>query len=198
MLLLLLSAPNIRANRRKILAKRQPRLPVSGKHAGCCAMRAQLDQLDIRLLACLQEDNLATAEQLAERVGRSPSAIARRLRRLRSTKTIAADVALVAPETVGNPLFAVVQVQLDRHAPKESELLRRRLLASPNVQLCLDISGTFDILLLVVAADMERYNEFADVLLAEQPAVRRLETSFVKKRAKATLALPLEELLALG
>jgi hypothetical protein len=32
-------------------------------------------------------------------------------------------------------------------------------------------------------------------MLAEQPAVRRLETTFVKKRTKATLALPLEELV---
>ena len=43
-----------------------------------------LDALDIRLLDCLQQDNLLTADALAERVGLSPSAIARRLRRLRA------------------------------------------------------------------------------------------------------------------
>ena len=160
-------------------------------------MHERLDSLDIRLLACLQENNIQTADQLAERVGRSPSAVARRLRRLRSTGAIAADVAIVSQDAAGNPLFAVVQVQLERHAPHEGDLLRRRLLASPNVQLCLDISGMFDIMLLVVAADMNSYNAFADAMLAEQPAVRRFETSFVKKRAKASLALPLEELLAI-
>lgn len=160
-------------------------------------MHERLDTLDIRLLACLQENNIQTADQLAERVGRSPSAVARRLRRLRSNGAIAADVAIVSQEAAGNPLFAVIQVQLERHAPHEGDLLRRRLLASPNVQLCLDISGTFDIMLLVVAADMNSYNAFADAMLAEQPAVRRFETSFVKKRAKASLALPLEELLGI-
>jgi DNA-binding Lrp family transcriptional regulator len=160
-------------------------------------LQGNLDELDVRLLTCLQEDNLQTADQLAERVGRSPSAIARRLRRLRSSGAIAADVALVSQEAAGNPLFAIVHVQLDRHTPQEGDMLRRRLLASPNVQLCLDISGTFDIMLMVVAADMDRYNMFADAMLAEQPAVRRLETSFVKKRIKATLALPLEELRAI-
>jgi DNA-binding Lrp family transcriptional regulator len=159
-------------------------------------MRGQLDDLDIRLLGCLQEDNVQTADRLAERVGRSPSAVARRLRRLRSNGAIAADVAIVSQEAAGNPLFAAIQVQLERHAPREGDLLRRRLLASPNVQICLDISGAFDILLLVVAADMDCFNAFADAMLAEQPAVRRFETSFVKKRAKASLALPLEELLA--
>jgi Lrp/AsnC family transcriptional regulator, leucine-responsive regulatory protein len=158
-------------------------------------MRSRLDRLDVRLLACLQEDNQATADKLAERVGRSPSAVARRVRRLRATGKIAADMSLVAEEAVGHPLFAIIQVQLERHAPQQGDALRRRLVASPNVQLCLDISGTYDILLLVVAADMDAFNLFADRMLAEQPGVQRLETSFVKKRIKATLALPLQELL---
>ena len=159
-------------------------------------MKQALDRLDIKLLGCLQEDNLQTAEQLAERVGRSPSAVARRLRRLRSEGAVAADVSLLSEEAAGHPLFAVVLIQLERHAPQAGDALRRRLTASANVQLCLDISGAFDILLMVVAADMEAFNIFADRMLAEQPAVRRFETSFVKKRAKATLALPLEELAA--
>ena len=157
-------------------------------------MRERLDRLDLRLLACLQEDNLQTADQLAEKVGRSPSAVARRVRRLRSSGAIAADVSLLSEEAAGQPLFAVVQVQLERHAPQAADLLRRRLVASPNVQLSLDVSGAFDILLLVVAADMDAYNVFAESHLAEQPAVRRFETSFVKRRAKATLAIPLEAL----
>ena len=151
----------------------------------------RLDKLDLRLLACLQEDNLQTADALAERVGRSPSAVARRLRRLRAGGAIAADVAVISEDAAGHPLSAIVQIQLERHAPQEGDRLRRRLVASPNVQLCLDIAGTFDILLLVVAPDMEAYNAFADATLAEHPAVRRFESTFVKKRVKATLAVPL-------
>lgn len=156
-------------------------------------MRERLDQLDMRLLACLQEDNLATADQLAERVGRSPSAIARRLRRLRATGAVAADTAIISEAAAGHALSAVVHIQLERHVPQEGDRLRRRLVASPNVQLCLDIAGSFDIMLLVVARDMTAYNAFADAMLAEHPAVRRFETSFVKKRVKATLAYPLED-----
>jgi Lrp/AsnC family transcriptional regulator, leucine-responsive regulatory protein len=155
-------------------------------------MGRQIDALDRQLLAALQQDNLQTADQLAERVGRSPSAIARRLRRLRESGAVAADVAILSERAAGNPLSAVVHVQLERHAPQEGDRLRRRLLASSNVQLVLDIAGPFDILLLVVAADMEAYNAFADETLAEHPAVRRFETSFVKKRVKASLAYPQE------
>jgi DNA-binding Lrp family transcriptional regulator len=55
------------------------------------------------------------------------------------------------------------------------------------------LAGSFDILLLVVARDMRDYNEFADAALEDNPAVRRFETTFVKRRVKATLAFPLGE-----
>jgi hypothetical protein len=38
---------------------------------------------------------------------------------------------------------------------------------------------------------MHAYNEFADEALEANPAVRRFETTFVKRRVKATLAFPL-------
>jgi len=157
-------------------------------------MRERLDRLDMKLLACLQEDNLQTADALAEQVGRSPSAVARRLRRLRATGAIAADVAILSDKAAGNPLSAVIHVQFERHGPQGEDALRRRLAASPNVQLCLDIAGAFDVLLLVVAPDMDAFNAFTAEHLAGQPAVRRFESSFVKRRVKASLAFPLAPL----
>jgi Lrp/AsnC family leucine-responsive transcriptional regulator len=154
-------------------------------------LRHRLDPLDLKLLACLQENALQTADQLSEIVGRSASAIARRLRRLRASGIIEAEAAVLGEEIAGRYLSAVLHVQLERHAPQEGDRLRRRLIANPHVQLCLDISGAFDIMLLVAAADMDAFNRFTQDNLEEHPAVRRFETSFVKKRVKATLALPL-------
>jgi DNA-binding Lrp family transcriptional regulator len=157
-------------------------------------MDKNLDPLDLKLLTLVQADNLLTAEVLADRVGLSPSAVARRLRHLRSTKVIAGDVAIVSDQAVGRPLSAIIHVQLERHALTEVASFKRQLATCDNVQFCLEISGAFDILLLVVVADMEAFNLFADDLLAGQRAVRRYETSFVKRRVKASLALPLDQL----
>ena len=157
-------------------------------------MPRKLDGLDLKLLACLQQDNLQTADVLAEKVGRSPSAVARRLRRLRASGAIAADVAVISEEAAGFPLSAVVHVQFDRHDKHVIDDFRRRVAASPNVQLCLNLAGPFDILLLVVAPDMDAYNAFTTALL-EKPPVRRFETTLVKKRVKATLAVPLDDRL---
>jgi hypothetical protein len=62
------------------------------------------------------------------------------------------------------------------------------------VQICLELAGSFDVLLIVVAATMEAYNDFTNAML-KKPPVLRFETTFVKKRAKATLAVPLDHLL---
>ena len=154
----------------------------------------KLDRLDLKLIASLQRNNQLTAEELAGEVGLSPSAAARRIRRLRADGAIIADTSIVSEQAVGLPLSAVVQVQLERHSQNELDALRRQLRASDNVQLCLEISGTFDIMLLVIAADMDSFNELMDGLVAANRAVRRYETSFVKRRVKATLALPLDQL----
>ncbi len=157
-------------------------------------MDKKLDPLDLKLLSWMQVDNLLTSEMLAERVGLSPSAVARRLRHLRATRAIAGDVSIVSERALGRPLSAIIHIQLERHALNEVASFKRILAECGNVQFCLEITGAFDILLLVVVADMEAFNLFADDLLAGQRAVRRYETSFVKRRLKSSLALPLEQL----
>ena len=152
-----------------------------------------LDRIDMLLLACLQDNNMQTADELAEQVGRSPSVVARRLRRLRASGAIAREVALLSQMVAGDPLFAAVHVQFERHSTAVVGVFKQRICASPNVQLCLELAGPFDLLLIVVAADMDAYNAFTTELL-EKPPVHRFETTFVKNRAKASLALPLGEL----
>mgnify|MGYP003575670957 CR=1 FL=1 len=163
--------------------------PEFGKSGNSLAMKGALDSLDRKLLACLQLDNLQTADRLSEQVGLSPSAVARRLRRLRVEGAVAADVAILSDAAAGHPLSMVIHVQLETHQPDEGRSFRKRLLASENVQLVLDVSGAFDILLLVVAPDMAAFNAFCETTL-ETPGVRRYETSLVKKQHKATLAVP--------
>lgn len=151
------------------------------------------DELDLRILELLQQDALMTADALAERLPLSPSAIARRIRRMRADGTIAADMAVVSEE-VGPFLSALVQIQLDRHSLDALQAFHRRLAACPNVQLQLEVTGAFDVALLVTARDMESFNALVDSLLGREPVVRRYESSFVKRRRKFTTALPLGEL----
>jgi Lrp/AsnC family transcriptional regulator, leucine-responsive regulatory protein len=155
-----------------------------------CQKMRQWDGYDRALLRLLQEDALRTAEELAEHVALSPSAIARRVRRMREDGTIVANRAVVS-EKIGPFLSALVDVQLDRHGLAEVEALLQRLGARPEILALLEVAGPFDLALVVAVADMDAFNAFADQALASDPTVRRYETRFVKKRRKFTTSLPI-------
>jgi DNA-binding Lrp family transcriptional regulator len=155
-------------------------------------MTLDLDKLDIDLLRLVQHDNQLTAQELGERVGLSGSSALRRLHRMRQTGVIAREGAILSDAIAAARVSAVVMVQMNRHSPEVVPALKRELVDCEEVQLILEISGGFDLLLLVVERDLAALVAFTDRMLGASPYVQRYETSFVKNRLKATLALPLD------
>ena len=144
-----------------------------------------LDQFDLKLLNLLQCDDSRTADSLATDVPLSPSAIARRLRRLRGEGWIARTIALLSPRLTDQRLRAVVFIQLSEHADlKGKAALQERLRAARAVQFCYETTGAHDLLALLDCASMAEFNELADELLVADATVRRYETSFVKRQVK--------------
>jgi Lrp/AsnC family leucine-responsive transcriptional regulator len=62
-----------------------------------------IDDFDRRILFFLQRDNRISQSEIGEKVHLSSSAVNRRIQRLESNGTIAANVTLVAQEKVGRP-----------------------------------------------------------------------------------------------
>lgn len=144
-----------------------------------------LDRLDIALLNIVQRDGAQTAEQLAAHVPLSPSAIARRLRRLRSAGWISRTIALLSPRLTERRLRAAVLVQLSEHADQRGKTaLLKRIDAAPQVQFCYELAGAHDLVLLFDCHDMAEFNQLAEAVLVADPTVRRYETSFVKRELK--------------
>jgi len=153
-----------------------------------------LDRFDIALLNIVQRDDGRTAESLADKVALSPSAIARRLRRLRADGIIARTIALLSPRLVDRRLRAIVLIQLSEHADlKGKNALEKRLVAAPSVQFCYEIAGPHDIIALFDCDSMAAFNEAADELLTSSPTVRRYETHFVKREVKFAPFVELSE-----
>lgn len=151
----------------------------------------ELDRLDLQILSALQEDNQVSAQTLAEKVPLSPSAILRRIRNYRSTGVITADVSVLEPNLTGERISVLFLVQLERHAPPAISGFRNLLNSAPQIQVCLEISGVYDIAAIGAFRSMEEFNTFADANIAGDPAVRRYEASFVKRRVKMSTAIPL-------
>ncbi|MBS0360539.1 MAG: Lrp/AsnC family transcriptional regulator [Proteobacteria bacterium] len=154
-------------------------------------MAYSLDRLDVQILAALQENNQATAQALADKVPLSPSAILRRIRQYRDEGVIAADVSILDAGHVGDRISVVIMVQLELHSPTAVSEFRSHLARSPHVQVCMEISGAYDISCIAIFRSIEEFNAFTDANIAGHPAVRRYEANFVKKRVKFTTAIPL-------
>ena len=153
-----------------------------------------LDRFDLLLLNLVQRDDSRTADQLAERVPLSPSAIARRLRRLRGEGWIARTIGLLSTRLTERRLRALVFIELAEHADLRGKTaLQQRLRSADEVQFCYETTGDCDLLALIDCASMSDFNALCDSVLTADPTVRRYETSFVKREVKFAPLVQLSE-----
>ena len=144
-----------------------------------------LDRFDRQLLEAVQRDDGRTADALAEEIPLSPSALARRLRRLREQGWIARTIAVLSDRITRDRLRAVVLIQLAEHADKAGKAeLERRLIEADAVQFCFEISGPHDLVALFDCSNTTDFTDSAEALLATSPTVRRYEAHFVKREVK--------------
>jgi Lrp/AsnC family leucine-responsive transcriptional regulator len=153
-----------------------------------------LDSIDRRVLRALQQDGRVTYDVLAQQVGLSPSAVLRRVKRLEAAGIVLAYVALLAPDRVGLPLTAYLNVRLEKHTERHKrnpmDLFRAAVQTWPEVVECAALTGEMDYLLRVVVQDMGHYSRFVMDTLLKHPSVQDCRTSFVLDRVKHTTALP--------
>jgi Lrp/AsnC family transcriptional regulator, leucine-responsive regulatory protein len=149
-----------------------------------------LDRFDRQLLNLVQEDSGQTAERLAEQVELSPSAIQRRLRRLRDEGVIIRDCAIVDPAVVGRPNFFVVALQVERERADLLAQLRKWLAAEPHIQQAFYVTGEADFILVVTCPDTEAYEALMSRMTNANANVRRYTTSVALGVVKRGLTLP--------
>lgn len=144
-----------------------------------------MDRFDRELLNCVQRDSSRTAEVLALAIPLSPSAIARRLRKLRAQGWIVRTIALLSPLIKKNRLRAIVTAQLDDHADVAGKAaLEKALLAEESVQYFYEVSGPIDFLIMFDCATMDEFNAVTMRLLGGQMAVSRFQSHFIKRELK--------------
>ncbi len=152
---------------------------------------AELDRIDLLLLAELQRGGRLTNAELAERVNLSASATLRRVQRLEREHVIAGYRAEVDPERVGLGLQAFVRVQLSRHDSEAIAAFTDCVNRWDEVVACHALTGDMDYLLHVVVRDLEHFSRFLLDHLLSQAGVADVNSSFVLRTVKAFRGLPL-------
>ena len=84
----------------------------------------QIDRLDRRILARVQDNNLTPHRQIADSVGLSTPAVTRRLKRLRAQGVIRADVSLLDASLLKRPLTIIVKVVAESEQLEELDAMR--------------------------------------------------------------------------
>lgn len=149
-----------------------------------------LDAFDRRLLALVQRDADVTNEQIAEQLALSPSAVQRRLKRLKTIGVIKSVVAVLEPEKLGPSTTFIVGLEVERERPELLARLRAWLSAEDSIQQCFYVTGNSDYVLVVTAPDVARYDALMSRLIAENPNVRRFTTNVALGVQKRGLFIP--------
>lgn len=143
-----------------------------------------LDEFDVRLLDLLQENNQRTSEELAELVHLSPASCLRRVKRLRESKAIAADVSIVSPEVIGQRMTVIVLVSFEREQHHLLDAFKDAMQAQPQVTQCYYVTGAADFVMVLSVKDVAEYEAFTQRFFFENCNVKRFDTFVAMSRTK--------------
>jgi DNA-binding Lrp family transcriptional regulator len=151
-----------------------------------------MDVQDRLIAAALQADNRKSVDTIAEQVGLSASAVHRRIARMREEGAIAGDVSVLNPKAFGLGMTFIVEIVLEKVRVPEVTAMKKRLKAAAEVQQIYNVTGDVDLMLIVLARDVEHFEEISRNLFSSDPHVRRYRTSVVMDRVKTGHSIPLE------
>lgn len=153
-----------------------------------------LDNFDKAILALYQHDTRLPAQTIGERVGLSAAAVQRRIKRMRETGVIAAEIALIRPDAVGLPVTVVVHVDLVRETLQYIDTFKAAMRARPEVQQCWYTTGLTDFVLIVVVASMAAYEQFTREVLLDHDNVSKFTSYVALGEVKSGLTLNIQPL----
>lgn len=151
---------------------------------------SELDAIDRKILAILQEDCRVTVAELAERVGLTASPCHRRMKLLEDRGVIRRYIALVDQKAVGLPVSVFISIKLERQKEEDLERFAKAISGWREVLECYLMTGHRDYLLRVVVQDLSAYERFLKQKLTRVSGISSIESSFALDQIKYTIALP--------
>lgn len=150
-----------------------------------------LDRYDTILLQALQKNGRSSNVELSELVSLSAPQCYRRVRRLEADGIIRGYAAQVNPAAIGLGVVAFVNINIDRDQFKKVRELEKAIRQFPEILECYTISGDFDYLLKVVAADLKSLSNFLTDRLMQVPGVSGVRSMVCLEEIKQSSPLPI-------
>ena len=154
-------------------------------------MNMNIDRYDQQILEILQADGRINNQDLADRIGLSPSPCLRRVRALEDSGLITGYHARVDPVQLGKPLLVFIEITLSQKSPQVFETVRREVGLMPDVLECHLVSGSFDYLVKARLRAMSDYRELLGSILNKIPVPAQSNSYVVMEEVKETTQIPL-------
>jgi Lrp/AsnC family leucine-responsive transcriptional regulator len=151
----------------------------------------QLDSVDLRILAELQQDSSLTNVELAKRVHLSPSPCLTRVKALEAGGVIESYVALASAKALGLGLNVFINISLKEQSKQALAEFERRIAEHDEVMECYLMTGDSDYLIRVAVADIGALEKFILNQLTPIPGIEKIRSSFALKQVRYKTALPL-------
>ena len=154
----------------------------------------ELDRYDRQILKALQEEGRISNQDLADRIGLSPSPCLRRVKVLEESGLITGYRAQLDAKKLGLSLMALISISMDQHTPERFKHFEAEIGKIPEVMECLLITGqSADYQLKVVVTDMDAYQELLLDHITRIKGVTGVHSSFVLRRVVDKAGLPVGE-----
>lgn len=151
----------------------------------------EIDRYDRQILQLLQEDGRISNQDLADRIGLSPSPCLRRVRALEDAGVIKGYRAQVDAKALGYTLMALIYISMDKHTPDRFEHFEKEISQFSEVLECLLITGQdADYQIKVIVRDMDAFQELLLNRITGIRGVTGVHSSFVLRRVVDTTSLP--------
>jgi DNA-binding Lrp family transcriptional regulator len=149
-----------------------------------------LDDFDLKILELVQLDNQTPQRLIADKIGLSPPAVARRLQHLRETKVIQRDISVIDEGAVGRPLTIIVAVTTENERLDLLDAMKERFRRCPQVRQCYYVTSEMDFILIMSVKDMEEYTELTRQLFFDAGNVKSFVTCVAMENVKTNGAVP--------
>lgn len=154
-------------------------------------MEAAIDKIDLKILELMQQDGSLSTAEIADRVGLSQSPCWRRIQRLKKEGYIKSIVAIVDRQKLGLDMQVFAQVKMATLSDEERRRFVRAINEIPEIQECYSAFGEMDLIMKIVASDVNRYQEFVFDTLMKQSGVKEVQSLMTLSEIKCTTALAL-------
>ncbi len=150
-----------------------------------------MDRIDRNILRELQDDGRLTIQELAQRVGLTPSPCMRRVRQLEQDGVIQGYRAIINPEAVGRSFEVLVSIEVKRDR-EAVEAFEAALQDIPDVIEAYRLFGSPGCLLRIAVADLTAYERLWIESLTALSGITEVNSQIIMKRVKEPKGLPVD------